>query len=131
MQVFLSPQQAESLLWSRFVGVIGHNILGYLCLEHLNRLCKRAVNDKSSNKSEKAFTFVGKILGVLKPVLDQFDTQNGVSSNKDRDVLINHLQTLCVFSHHDHRKHPSFPKPKNVLCIRNAEFIDWMEQHIK
>ena len=140
----LPPQQAERLLWSRFVnthGVIGHNIPGDLCLEHLNRLCKGAVNDKGSSKSEKTFTFVGKILGVLKPVLDQYDTQNGVNSssgshrkpnaNKDRDVLINHLLTLCVFSHHGQWKYPSFPKPKNILCMKNTEFIDWMEQHIK
>ena len=62
-EFLLPPQQAERLLWSRFVnthGIIGHNIPGDLYLEHLNRLCKGAVNDKGSNKGEKAFTFVGK-----------------------------------------------------------------------
>ena len=89
-------------------GIIGHNIPGDLYLEHLNRLCKGAVNDKGSNKGEKAFIFVGKILGVLEPVLDQYDAQNHVNSSsghhkrpnadKNRDILINHLRTLGVFS---------------------------------
>lgn len=143
-EFLLPPQQAERLLWSRFVnthGIIGHNIPGDLCLEHLNRLCKGAVNDKGSNKGEKAFTFVGKILGVLQPVLDQYDTQNHVNSSsghhkrpnadKNRDILINHLRTLSVFSQQGQRKYPSFPKPKSLLCIKKAELLDWMEQHIK
>ena len=64
------------------------------------------MNDKGSNKNEKTFTFVGKILGVLEPVLDQFDAQNHINSSSDhhkrpnaknRDKLINHLQTQGVF----------------------------------
>ena len=143
-EFLLPPQQAERLLWGRFVnthGIIGHNIPGDLYLEHLNRLCKGAVNDKGSNKSEKTFTFVGKILGVLEPVLDQFDAQNCVNSSsghhkrpnadKNRDKLINHIRTLGVFSRQGQRIYSSFPKPKSLLCIKEAEFLDWMEQHIK
>ena len=39
------------------------------------------MNIKSSNKGEKAFTFVGKILRVLQPVLDHYDVQNHVNSS--------------------------------------------------
>ena len=68
----LPPREAEKLLWCRFVnthGLTGYNIPGDLCLEHFNHLCKEAVKNKGSNKSEKAIIFTGKVLGVLKPVL--------------------------------------------------------------
>ena len=139
----LPPQQAEKLLWSRFVnthGVVGRNIPGDLYLEHLNRLCKSAVNEKGANKSKKALIFVGKILGVLRPVLDQFDEQNCVTScsgshrkpnaHKDRQVLISHLKTLHFFTEQNHRKHCTFPKPKDLLYIKKDELLEWMEQHI-
>ena len=67
----LPPREAEKLLWRRFVnthGLTGCNIPGDLCLEHFNHLCKEAVKNKGSNKSEKAIIFTGKVLGVLKPV---------------------------------------------------------------
>lgn len=82
----LPPQTAERLIWSRFVnthGQRGRNIPGDLCLEHLNRLCKTTVNEKGSNKSEEMFAFVGKTLGLLKPVLDQFDEDNSTSTHSD------------------------------------------------
>lgn len=56
-------------MWNRFISVHGRpgkNIPGDLCLEHLNRLFKQAVNERGSNQSKKVIMFVGKVLGVLK-----------------------------------------------------------------
>ena len=53
----LSPQQAEQLLYSRFVntkGVRGRNIPLDLHQEHLNRLCKDCVKGLGSNKTKSA-----------------------------------------------------------------------------
>ena len=80
-QFALPPINAQKLIWNRFInvhGISGKNIPGDLCLEHLNRLCKQAVNNRGSNQSKEVIMFVGKVLGVLKPVLEQFDLQNNI-----------------------------------------------------
>ena len=43
-------------------------------------MCKEAIKDSGANKSEKASVFTGKILGVLQPVIEQFDAQNEVAA---------------------------------------------------
>lgn len=140
----LPPREAERLLWSRFVnthGVGGCNIPGDLCLEHLNRLCKEAVKDKGPNKSEKAISFAAKILGVLKPVTEQFDMQNNVAANcgshtcpirnEDRNLIINKLSPKNVYySQNTKREHKTFPKPKDVLHVSETWILEWMEKHI-
>ena len=143
-QFVLPPIDAQKLIWNRLVnvhGIPGKNIPGDLCLEHLNRLCKQAVNDRGSNQSKEVIMFVGKVLGVLKPVLEQFDLQNNIitpsgahkrpNSSKDRDKLIHHLKTVTPFSQQSARKHNTFPKPKDLLHSKTTnELIDWIESHI-
>jgi len=63
-------------------GQWGRNVHGNLYLEHLNCLCKAAVNEKGSNEYEM-FAFVRKTLGLLEPVLDQFDEENCTTTNSD------------------------------------------------
>ena len=72
---FLLPTcQAQQLLNSRFIntcGIVGHNIESDLHMEHLNRLCKDAVQGLGANKMEKAISRVGKcIQTVIKTVED-------------------------------------------------------------
>ena len=123
----LTPRDAEKLIWSRFVnthGTAGTNIPGDLYLEHLNRICKDAVCQKGSNKSEKSLIFVGKVLGVLNPVLEQYDLQNHVASNpgghkrpnsnKDMNTLISQFTTQEVLMQIGTRKYTTFSKPKDL-----------------
>ncbi len=64
-------------------------------------MCKEAVRGLRANKTEKAITKIGKTLGTVVPVLDNYDTENGVthvsgahkvpSSGKDVNIIIEHL----------------------------------------
>ena len=61
----LPPALAEQLKWCRFInnhGIPGRNISMDLHMEHLNRLCKTAIEGLGANKSQKAIIRVGKQL---------------------------------------------------------------------
>ena len=124
----LPERQAQELIWNRFVnihGLPGKNIPADLHQEHLNRMCKIALQGLCANKTEKAITRIGKAQGTLSLVLDKFDEENCTSlassgvhkkltAEKDRDTIIKQLQQAHVFDYcNSHRKHSNFPKPKN------------------
>ncbi len=77
-------------------------------LEHLNRLCRYSVRNLQVNKTEKAIVRVGKTLGTIAPVLDNYDNVNNVthpsghhkepSSKKDIHLTIGHLLKLSIFT---------------------------------
>ncbi len=113
-----------------------------LHLEHLNRICKDAIQDLGVNKTEAAITRVGKALGTLSPVLDQFDAQNSVqagagihrapSSERDRDAIIRQLQQSGVFSTTHARTHRTFPRPRDVLHAKsNSEICEWIAERLQ
>ncbi len=143
-QYKLTPHQAQELIWSRFISTHsapGRNIPEDLHQEHLNRVCKDAVKGLSANKTEVAIDRVGKALGTLSPVLDQFDHQNKVLkpsgahrapiADKDRDLIIEELQKGFIFTCHLGRSHSSFPKPRDVLHSLNHDTImDWIVKHL-
>ena len=75
---FLSQRQAQQLLWSRCInihGLPGRNIPCDLYMEHLNRICKHAVQALGSNKTPAALERVGKCVGVLDALLDEYDKE--------------------------------------------------------
>ena len=77
----LSPQLASQLLWSRTVNVhgrAGKNIPGDLHMEHLNRVAKECISHLGAGKTPKAISRVGKAIGTIAPVLDQFDIINSI-----------------------------------------------------
>ena len=135
----LSPRVAKQLLWSRFINTAGRpgkNMAMDLHMEHLNRVCKDA------NKTPKAIQRIGKAIGVLKAVADNFDdhtcvTENNkyhtvASADKDRTSIINELITHAVFSHLPGRSHSSF---KNLDCsifgkVSYGQMLQWMSEHI-
>ena len=51
-------------------GLPGKNIPNDLHMEHLNRLVKTALKELGANKTEKAIITIGKILGVIGPVIE-------------------------------------------------------------
>ncbi len=74
-EYMLTPRLSQELLWSRFVNthsISGRNIPCDLFQEHLNRVCKEAVQGLRANKTEKAITKIGKTLGTVVPVLDNY-----------------------------------------------------------
>ena len=83
----LSPRLSVQLLWSRFVNVHGQpgkNISVDLHMEHLNRIVKGAIGFQGSNQSVKALQRIGRAIGALAPVIDNFDSNNQVASTTSR-----------------------------------------------
>ena len=138
----LSPRQAAELVWSRFINTQGHpgkNIPNDLHMEHLNRLVKTAMKGLGANKTEKAITTVGEVLGVLGPVLENFDEDNQVapdsgshkmaSVRKDMAILLKELKG--VFSDTPGRQHKTFKKPRDPLHHRTInELEEYIIKHI-
>lgn len=139
----LSPRQAAELSWSRFVnvhGLPGKNIPNDLHMEHLNRVIKTSLKGLGANKTEKAITTVGEVLGVVGPILDTFDAENNVSHvagthrvaniNKDMTILLKELKT--VFSKTPGRQHMSFKKTRDPLHHKTVDEIkEYIMKRIK
>ena len=83
----LSPRLSAQLLWSRFVNVHGKpgkNISVDLHMEHLNKIAKGAIRFMGSCKSRKGIQRIGRAIGTLSPVLENFDLVNNVTINSSR-----------------------------------------------
>ena len=106
----LSPWLSAELLWSRFINVQGcprKNIPADLHMEHLNRLVKEAIRNLGANKTENVITGIGRVIGTIAPVLQQFDQENEVASTsgahcmasfeKDRNIIVGELVKSDVF----------------------------------
>ena len=77
----LSQRLSEELIWNRFFnvhGLPGRNIPADLHMEHMNQICKEAISGLGINKTDKATVHVGKCIGRVCPVLDQYDSENSV-----------------------------------------------------
>ena len=138
----LSPRLSTQLLWSRFVntqGRPGRNIPVDLHMEHMNKLAKGAIRfTGGANMSERAVSRVGKGIGTLSPVLDNFDEVNNVATStssqkrprahKDIEIVANELvKAECFVVHTKARKHSRFPNPKNLLTAKDrGELMDWL-----
>ena len=142
----LPPRYAEQMKWNRFVntqGKRGANISADLHIEHMNRICKEAVNHLGANKTPKAITRIGKVVGVISNTLDNFDKISGVehgsdkhtrrSDDKDLRLVINELQKSKVFVFSEGRKHGKFPQIRcNMLqSINRSKFDSWMDTNFK
>ena len=80
--LILPPRLAEKLKWSRFTNVHGlssHNVSCDLRMENLNRVAKTTVEGLGANKNKKAIICVGKAVGTLSTLLENFDKQHNVS----------------------------------------------------
>lgn len=76
-------------------------------MEHLNRIAKDAIGLLGSNMSEKAIQRIGRVMGTLSPVLDNFDCINNVvhttseqrkaKAQKDVMVVVSELNKARYF----------------------------------
>lgn len=125
----LSPRQASQFLWSRCVntrGIPGKNKPADLHIEHLNRSAKECISGLGSNKTPKAISRIGKAIGPLNEVLENFDDsvitqkQSGrhkiASSERDQRMVINELiLNAKVFDESLGRFHSYFPKFRPIF----------------
>ena len=130
----LSPRLSPQLLWSQFINVHGRpgkNIAGDLHMEHLNRIAKEAIRFQGANKMEKAIERIGRAIGTLSPVLDNFNTHNDVpttssrqqkpDAQKDIQIVVNELVNCNAFKVVTGRKYKPFPHPKDVLNAKDKK----------
>ena len=131
----VSPQQAESILYSRFIntsGVPGRNISADLFMEHLNKELKSGIVS-GSRKTQKAILRLGRAIGTVHPVLQNFDEVIGINQHNTRhkvaamknDLLkvVDHLKQYKVFHSQSGRGFCSFPNPKSLLHKKEEKNI--------
>ncbi|XP_019861291.1 PREDICTED: uncharacterized protein LOC109589693 [Amphimedon queenslandica] len=142
-QYLLTPQQAEQMKYNRFVntsGFPGRNISADLHMEHLNREVKSCIAFLQSNKSEQAIVRIGKAIGTLAPVLEQFDSINDIETHHTRhktasmkkDILhvVDHINTCNVFSEIPGRKLNCFLNISSLLHKKSkTELISYIKTH--
>eukprot|EP00731_Ephydatia_muelleri_P002182 Em0001g2182a len=111
-------------------------------MEHLNKLLKGTICHLGANKTPQAIIRVGKALGALKYILEEFDRSTGVwvttnhttrSEAEDLMKMVTELSQNKVFSHKPGRKHQIFP---SIQCNKLLESINqtkldlWMTQKV-
>lgn len=110
-------------------------------MEHLNRVCNDAIRGLGANQAEKGITRVGKALRTLSTALDQYDKDTMVQSasaicsipksEKDRDLIMQQLQVLKVFTVSPSRKHPTFLHVRDMLhSIDKSQLLKWIIEHL-
>ena len=103
--LWLPDRLAQQLIWCHFVnthGKPGCNIPCDLYLEHCNRVCKIAIRGIGANLMPKALQRIGKGSGQLLKIIEQFDTESGVSAFSTEHTM------------------PSFKKDLHVECSCEA-----------
>ena len=110
-------------------------------MEHLNRLCKEAIAGLKANKTETAIVRVGKAIGTLHPVLEQFDAINEVASAsgvhskpksvRDTSLVLQELNQAKVFEQKEKRKHSKIKTVKPLLHHKPDKLVEWMTGHLK
>lgn len=144
-QYVLSPEQITDLLYGRFIntrGIPGSNISADLYMEHLNRELKGCIGNLGSNKTEESIVRLGKAIGMIEPIMHQFDKVNDVMHHSSihkaakmrRDMLqvIAKLKRARMFTEIDGRKFNCFPNPQSLLQKKTEkELLQWMQKHIK
>ena len=109
MHFLLPPRQAQQLLDSCFVntrGLPGHNIACDIHMEHLNRICKAAVEGLEANKLQTAIVRASE-------VMKRFDQEHAFQSQTNR-------------------RHESFPQIQDSLTanVKIETLKEWIIDHL-
>ena len=111
-------------------------------MEHLNRVCKSAVGNLGANQTADGMKWVGKCVGVLAEVQNNYDKRMGVSEvsghhgtkseKKDQSIILNQLLEKEVFSEYDNRAYKCFDsiKSKPLYTSEDEKIKKWMIEHI-
>ena len=140
--VFLPPNLAEQIKWSRFINVhgqLGRNISCDLHMEHLNRIIKSSIEGLGSNKSEKAIVRAGKCVGKFMKVLTAYDKQAGLlnkggdhsekSYMKDLHQIIDQLCKSNVLNTCTHKSFSKL-KPNLIRTLSETELKGWILDNV-
>ncbi|KAL5484392.1 hypothetical protein EMCRGX_G020883 [Ephydatia muelleri] len=101
-----------------------------------------AIQALKSNKGERAILRVSKALGVIVPILSNYDDDHNVKVEpgrhniaeygKDLRAVVGKLNDYGIFTPTKGRKHMSFQVPKNPLFSKTRdEMKDWIINHTK
>ncbi len=137
-------RQAQELIWNRCISTHnapGRNIPCDLHQEHLNRIVKDGIRRLNTNKTDNMILKLGKTVGMISPLLDNFDECNNVKKpsglhnapgfSEDLNKIIEHLKKYTIFSYQKGRSHQTFPNPRDTLHSFNKNaIIDWIIKHI-
>ena len=111
---------------------------------HMQQNCQRCHSVSGAKQVDKVYyTRIGRAIGTLSPVLDNFDDDNGVATNssrqkkpsdkKDIAVVVNEIVKEGCFIEQSGkgRKHRKFPKPRNVLQAKEKEeLLRWLTSRL-
>ena len=111
-------------------------------MEHLNRVCKECITGLGANKTTTAIQRIGKAMGPLEGVLDNFDkliNASAVSGKHkvapmDLDIkkIVSELVTSGILEEQSGRFHTSFPNFRPVLLQgSNKVFQEWIKTHLQ
>ena len=141
----LPPRQAQQLLHSHFVntrGLPGHNVSCDIHMEHLNRLCKSAVEGLEANKIPDAIVCSGKCIQQVSEVMDRFDQVHSRSKDssshsrrseaKDLERALKTIHDKGVFQSHPGRTHDSYSKLSDSLMstVKTTVLESWIKDHL-
>ena len=144
-QYQLSPKQAEQLIYNRFIntsGIPGRNIAADHHMEHLNRSVKSGIAALGPNKCETTIIRLGKAIGTIDPIINQFDKVNDIlnsrtrhklaSMTKDVKRLANDMKKNKILTCTAHRKYmTNFPKSRSLIHKKaEPELLQWAITHL-
>lgn len=146
--ILLPPRLAGQLLYSRFInthGKPGCNIACDLHMEHLNASCKFAIAGLGSNVTPQAILRIGRCIGPLVKVCNQFDNVFGLHSttgehemppsvSKDIAAVVKELtHKSSVFHYKKGRFHRSFKSVTGSVIgkLNKEQLTQWMNAKLK
>lgn len=141
----LSERERHQLIWGRFInihGVPARNIPCDFFIEHLNRVAKEAVHGRRANKTKDALVRIGKAIGPLNSLQNNFDEENGIntdSGNHKTSSICNDLKkTVGVLLNEGNLKylpgrcHKSFPNvvANPITGLDYETLLGWMYHNL-
>ena len=100
-------------------------------------LQKMPLKTFGGNKTKRAIERVGKRIGMLSPLLHQFDQEHGLKPisgahhranlQKDLGVIVAEFMKVDIFSIQADRKYPTFQSPRDLLHVKSDSdvLIGW------
>ena len=121
----------------------GHNIPSDQHMEHLNRILKDSIKNLGSNKTGGGFVRVGKAIGTVVRILEQYDQISSIPavsdahktlvSSSDLNKLVQEFNNTHIFYKIPGRYHKSFKTIKQncMNTVQESQIIDWIGKCIK
>ena len=142
----MSERMKQQLKWERTVNVSGKpgkNVSMDLHMEHINKQCKQSMGTLGSNISDRSVSRIGKSIGQVMEVSQQFDRTNGVHEDSgrhprrtveaDMKKLVTQLHAESkVFHYHPKRKHAHFKRMQANMTrkLPLSNLKSWMEEQV-